>query len=46
MRLVRLRAPRGLDNLTLAEAAYPQPGPGEVLVRNRAWHFGKVCLEL
>ncbi len=36
MRLVRLRAPGGLDNLELVEEDPPQPGPGDVLVRIRA----------
>lgn len=37
MRLVRLNAPGGLDNLKLVEEAHPtKPGRGEVLVRVRA----------
>ncbi|KQU83346.1 NADPH:quinone oxidoreductase [Mesorhizobium sp. Root102] len=36
MKLVRLRAPGGLDNLDLVEEDPPQPGPGDVLVRIRA----------
>lgn len=36
MRLVRLRAPGGLENLTLVEEEHPKPGPGELLVRIRA----------
>lgn len=36
MRLVRLRAPGGLDKLELVEEDRPQPGPGDVLVRIRA----------
>jgi NADPH:quinone reductase-like Zn-dependent oxidoreductase len=36
MRLVRLRAPGGLENLKLVEEDHRQPGPGEVLVRIRA----------
>lgn len=36
MRLARLRAPGGLENLTLAEEAYRDPQPGELLVRIRA----------
>jgi len=36
MRLVRLRAPGGLENLELFEEDPPQPGPGELLVRIRA----------
>ena len=36
MRLVRLRAPGGLENLQSVEEDRPQPGPGEVLVRIRA----------
>ncbi len=36
MRLVRLRAPGGLDKLDLVEEDKPQPRPGEVLVRIRA----------
>jgi NADPH:quinone reductase-like Zn-dependent oxidoreductase len=33
MRLVRLRAPGGLGNLTLVEEDHPDPRPGELLVR-------------
>ena len=36
MRLVRLRAPGGLENLKLAEEDHPKPRPGELLVRIRA----------
>src|ERR1044071_6531298 len=36
MRLVRLRAPGGLENLELLEDDPPQPRPGELLVRIRA----------
>ncbi|TSE03857.1 NAD(P)-dependent alcohol dehydrogenase [Mesorhizobium intechi] len=36
MKLVRLRAPGGLDRLDLVEEDPPQPGPGDVLVRIRA----------
>jgi len=36
MRLVRLRAPGGLDRLDLVEEDPPQPGPGDVMVRIRA----------
>src|SRR5437660_3544250 len=36
MRLVRLRAPGGLENLKLVEEDPPKPGPGELLVRIRA----------
>ncbi|WP_246679549.1 alcohol dehydrogenase catalytic domain-containing protein [Mesorhizobium sp. B2-3-5] len=36
MKLVRLRAPDGLDRLELVEEDPPQPGPGDVLVRIRA----------
>ena len=36
MRLVRLRAPGGLENLQLVEEDYSQPKSGEVLVRIRA----------
>ncbi|MES2940525.1 MAG: NAD(P)-dependent alcohol dehydrogenase [Pseudomonadota bacterium] len=36
MKLVRLRAPGGLDHLELVEEDPPQPGPGELLVRIRA----------
>jgi NADPH:quinone reductase-like Zn-dependent oxidoreductase len=36
MRLVRLRAPGGLDNLKLVEEDHPEPRPGELLVRIRA----------
>jgi len=36
MRLVRLKAPGGLENLELVEEDRAEPGPGEVLVRIRA----------
>ncbi|GLQ79112.1 NADPH:quinone oxidoreductase [Mesorhizobium huakuii] len=36
MRLVRLRAPGGLERLDLVEEDPPQPGPGDVMVRIRA----------
>jgi NADPH:quinone reductase-like Zn-dependent oxidoreductase len=36
MKVVRLRAPGGLENLELVEHNHPEPGPGEVLVRIRA----------
>jgi NADPH:quinone reductase-like Zn-dependent oxidoreductase len=36
MRLVRLRAPGGLENLKLVEEDHPKPRPGELLVRIRA----------
>src|SRR3984957_2492354 len=36
MRLVRLRAPGGLENLKLVDEDPPEPGPGELLVRIRA----------
>lgn len=36
MRLVRLRAPGGLENLKLVEDDRPEPRPGDVLVRIRA----------
>ncbi|MGX5827838.1 zinc-dependent alcohol dehydrogenase family protein [Mesorhizobium sp. 43Arga] len=36
MRLVRLRAPGGLDRLDLVEEDPPQPGPDDVMVRIRA----------
>lgn len=36
MKLIRLRAPGGLENLELVEDDQPEPGPGEVLVRIRA----------
>ena len=36
MKLVRLRAPGGLDKLDLIEEDQPRPRPGEVLVRIRA----------
>src|SRR6267143_4288516 len=36
MRLVRLRAPGGLENLKLVEEDHPKPSPGELLVRIRA----------
>lgn len=35
MRLVRLKAPGGLENLKLVEEDHPQPRPGELLVRIR-----------
>jgi NADPH:quinone reductase-like Zn-dependent oxidoreductase len=36
MKLVRLRAPGGLENLKLVEEDRPKPKPGEVLVKIRA----------
>ncbi|QND55773.1 zinc-dependent alcohol dehydrogenase family protein [Mesorhizobium huakuii] len=36
MKLVRLRAPGGLDRLDLVEEDPPQPGPDDVMVRIRA----------
>jgi NADPH:quinone reductase-like Zn-dependent oxidoreductase len=36
MRLVRLKAPGGLENLKLGEGDHPTPRPGELLVRIRA----------
>lgn len=36
MRLVRLKAPAGLENLDLVEEGPPEPGPRELLVRIRA----------
>jgi NADPH:quinone reductase-like Zn-dependent oxidoreductase len=36
MRVIRLKAPGGLENLELADEALPEPRPGEVLVRIRA----------
>jgi NADPH:quinone reductase-like Zn-dependent oxidoreductase len=33
MRVVRLRAPGGPEQLALEEADRPRPGPGEALVR-------------
>src|SRR5205807_8899474 len=36
MRLVRLRAPGGLENLKLVEEDPPKPRPGELLIRIRA----------
>ena len=36
MRLVRLRAPGGLENLKLVDEDHPKPRPGELLVRIRA----------
>ena len=36
MRLVRLRAPGGLENLKLVEEDHAKPRPGELLVRIRA----------
>jgi NADPH:quinone reductase-like Zn-dependent oxidoreductase len=35
-RLVRLKAPGGLENLNLIEEEHPEPRPGELLVRIRA----------
>src|SRR6266700_3836231 len=35
-KLVRLRAPGGLENLKLVEEDHPKPRPGELLVRIRA----------
>lgn len=36
MKVLRLKAPGGLDNLKLHEEGHCRPGPGEVLVRIRA----------
>lgn len=36
MKVVRLKALSGVKNLQLAEENYPEPGPGELLVRIRA----------
>src|SRR4051795_975660 len=36
MRVVRLRGPRGPEQLAVEEAGRPRPGPGEVLVRVHA----------
>jgi NADPH:quinone reductase-like Zn-dependent oxidoreductase len=36
MRLVRLKAPGGLNNLKLVEEDHSEPGPGDLLVRIRA----------
>ena len=36
MRLIRLRAPGGLENLNLVEEEHPKPRPDELLVRIRA----------
>jgi NADPH:quinone reductase-like Zn-dependent oxidoreductase len=36
MRLARLRAPGGLQNLQLVDEDHPEPGPGQLLVRIRA----------
>jgi len=36
MKLVRLKAPGGLENLKLVEEAHPEPKAGELLVRVRA----------
>lgn len=36
MKLIKLRAPGGLENLELVEDERPEPGPGEVLVRIRS----------
>ena len=36
MKLVRVKAPGGLENLKLVEEDAPQPRPGELLVRIRA----------
>src|SRR5437016_2103263 len=39
MRLIRLRAPGGLENLKLVEEDHPKPRPGELLIRIRASSF-------
>ncbi|MGA9851707.1 MAG: NAD(P)-dependent alcohol dehydrogenase [Gammaproteobacteria bacterium] len=36
MKLVRLKAPAGLQNLQLVDENHPEPGPGQMLVRIRA----------
>ena len=36
MRLVRLSAPGGLQNLQMVDEDHPEPGPGQLLVRIRA----------
>ncbi|MES1945230.1 class III alcohol dehydrogenase [Salinisphaera sp. PC39] len=36
MKAIRVKAPGGLDNLQVGEAADPRPGPGEVLVKAAA----------
>ncbi|HEU5395593.1 MAG TPA: alcohol dehydrogenase catalytic domain-containing protein, partial [Verrucomicrobiae bacterium] len=36
MKLIRLKAPGGLENLNLVEEDRPEPRPGEILVRIRA----------
>ena len=36
MRLARLKAPGGLENLRLVQTDQPQPGPRDLLVRIRA----------
>lgn len=36
MKLVRLKAPGGLQNLQLLDEDHPEPGPGQLLVRIRA----------
>ena len=36
MRVVRIRAPGGLENLVLVERDQPEPKQGELLVRIRA----------
>lgn len=36
MKVVRLKAPGGIENLKLAEEDRPKPGPGELLVRIKA----------
>lgn len=36
MMTVRLKAPGGLENLSLSEETRSEPGPGELLVRIRA----------
>jgi NADPH:quinone reductase-like Zn-dependent oxidoreductase len=36
MRVVRLRAPGGPEQLAVEEAGRPRPGPGEALVRVQA----------
>lgn len=48
MKVVRVMHPPGLDNLQVAEAGKPEPGPGEVLVKAAAsslnYHDYVVCI--
>jgi NADPH:quinone reductase-like Zn-dependent oxidoreductase len=42
MRLIRLKATGGLENLELVEEDRPQPGRGELLVRVRAYRLERL----